>query len=212
MTLTRDVYVGEAEVTQALYRSVMGENPSFYSSCGPTCPVEQVSWYDAVRLANALSEQVGVAPCYTIDGDRVAWPEGPACVGYRLPTEAEWEVAARGGRSPTYAGSSRADGVAWTQANSRSKTHPVGEKRPNDLGLHDMSGNVAEWCWDAYGLYPAKSTDPVGPVDGEQRVVRGASWFHLEGEARVTNRDFLDPSSSGFAVGVRLVRSAPPVP
>ena len=164
-------------------------------------PVEKVSWYDAIVYCNLLSIKEGLTPCYTIKSstDPAAWGTSPTSTsaedyadwdevtcdfdadGYRLPTEAEWEYAARGGKAGIsdgsweywYSGSNTKDDVAWYYDNSDRKTHEVGKKQANALGLYDMSGNVFEWCWDWYGGYPSGTEDPAGPDTGSDRVGRG---------------------------------------
>ena len=202
VTLTRSFYIMEAEVTQALWTAVMGSNPSHFSSCGDSCPVETVNWYDAVEFANRLSDREGLERCYTVTGESVAWPKGLDCKGYRLPTEAEWEYAARGGESYVYAGSDNLDEVAWYGyvKNSGEKTHPVCGKKRNGYGLCDMSGNVFEWVWDK---------DPEGPSSGSFRVLRGGSWDFDAGFARVARRFGYGPRNRVGSFGFRLSRSAP---
>jgi formylglycine-generating enzyme len=181
-------YMGIYEVTQDIYEEVMGSNPSY--SKEPQLPVEQVSWYEAVAFANALSQRDGLEEVYTIDGEDVVcdWSKN----GYRLPTEAEWEYAARGGNQSqgyTYAGSDTAGDVAWYDGNSGIQTHDVGGKKANELGLYDMSGNVWEWCWDWYGDYSTLlQTNPSGPSSGLSRVFRGGSWDYHASFARSANR------------------------
>ncbi len=154
-------WIGKYEVTQAEWRAVMGENPSNNEGCDQ-CPVEQVSWDDVQKFIKELNRQTGK--------------------NYRLPTEAEWEYAARGGQKSNktkFAGSQNLGAVGWYSDNS-SKTHPVGGKAPNELGIYDMSGNVWEWCADWYGDYSSGSqTNPKGPGSGSYRVLRGGSWINV---------------------------------
>ena len=203
-------------------------------------PVECVSWYDAIVYCNLLSIKEGLTPCYTIKGstDPAAWETSPTSTsavdyadwesvtcdfnanGYRLPTEAEWEYAARGGQTGitdgswdnTYSGSGTIDEVAWYGDNSGTKTHEVGEKQANALGLYDMSGNVWEWCWDWYGSssgYPSGTEDPAGPDTGSGRVLRGGSWYYIALCCSVSYRHYGNPYYRGsYHFGFRLVRSA----
>ena len=174
-------YMGRTEVTQAQYQAVMGTNPSYSYGVGDNYPVYFVSWYDAVEFCNKLSASEGRTLAYTVDGTNVTWNR-PAS-GYRLPTEAEWEYAAKGGDgSPgnyIYAGSNTVGNVAWYWNNIPSQssgnpgygTQPVGTKFPNGLGLYDMSGNVYEWCWDWYGSYTSgEQASPEGASSGSYRV------------------------------------------
>jgi formylglycine-generating enzyme required for sulfatase activity len=172
-----------------------------------TRPVINVSWYDAVRYANWLSEQDGLTPAYRINGDSVTWTR--SADGWRLPTEAEWEYAARGGvraRETVYAGSNSAGSVAWYDANSGSRTYPVGQKQPNELGLYDMSGNVAELCWDWYGGYSSRSQmNPGGPSSGTYLVARGGGWGSSASHVRVAYRGNAGPDERDGILGFRLV-------
>ena len=159
VTLTNDYYMGKYEVTQALWQTVMGNNPSNFK--GDNLPVEKVSWDDCQEFISKLNRITGKT--------------------FRLPTEAEWEYAARGGnksRGYQYSGSNNLLDVAWFRDNSGSKTHAVGTKQPNELGIYDMSGNVCEWCHDWYGAYSSSSqVNPTGANSGSYRVIRGGSWY-----------------------------------
>ncbi len=179
---------------------------------GEDNPVVCLSWYDAVEYCNWLSRREGLTPAYRINGENVTWET--SANGYRLPTEAEWEYAARGGnrsRGYTYSGSDSAGDVGWYGDNSGDKTHPVGQKRPNELGLYDMSGNVWEWCWDRYdGDYYASSpsTDPIGPSSDSFRVFRGGSWLGVPEGLQADNRFGGRPSLGFIVLGFRPVRTA----
>ena len=180
-------YIGMYEVTQELWEAVMGSNPSYHAAS--QYPVESVSWNDCKEFVSRLSSLTGRT--------------------FRLPTEAEWEYAARGGnqsRHYKYSGSDNIGNVAWHAGNSGSSTHAVGTKSPNELGIYDMSGNVWEWCSDWYGDYSAGAqTNPQGPSSGSARVVRGGSWFHVARSCRVSHRYSYDPNTSFNDFGLRLV-------
>ncbi len=172
------------------------------------CPVMEVTWYGAAEYANWLSAESSLTKVYTINGTSVTadWDAN----GYRLPTEAEWEYAARGGNASKgylYAGSNNVGEVAWYEDNSGNETHPVGGKAPNELGLYDMSGNVREWCWDWDGSYSSGSqSDPRGPASGSNRVFRGGSWINSAWYLRSANRSSFSPGNSIYYLGFRLVR------
>ena len=182
-----DFYIGKYKVTQAQWKAVMGSNPSMFT--GVNRPVEYVSWDDIQEFIKKLNAQTGKK--------------------FRLPTEAEWEYAARGGNQSKgykYSGSNRISEVAWYDDNSVSKTHPVGRKTPNELGVYDMSGNVYEWCQDWYGSYSSSSqTNPTGPSSGSRRVLRGGSWCSSARFCRVSYRSFDSPDHRSCGNGFRLV-------
>jgi formylglycine-generating enzyme required for sulfatase activity len=203
VTLTRDFWLGATEVTQAQWRAMLGSNPSRFDDCD-ACPVESVSWDDAVAYLNALSDREGLGRCY--DGANF---RGVGCEGYRLPTEAEWEYAARAGTTgPRYGD---LDAIAWHFDNSGGETHPVGQKQPNAWGLHDMLGNVSEWLHDWYGSYPSGAvSDPQGPVGGANRVSRGGGWGSGAGSLRAAARGSGTPGVRDYGfLGFRLSRSVP---
>ena len=202
----RPFRIGSTPITQAQWESVMGTNPSRFH--GEDLPVEQVSWFDAVRFCIALSEKLGRIPPYRVDGNSVEWIDDAD--GYRLPTEAEWEYAARAGGSHVYAGSDVAGSVAWYGDNSGKATHPVAGKQPNAWDLHDMSGNVWEWCWDWSGDYPTgTAVDPTGPTSGDGRVQRGGSWRNAARWVRCACRVRNSPGVRGDLYGFRVVLPAP---
>jgi formylglycine-generating enzyme required for sulfatase activity/TolB-like protein len=203
----KSFYMGKYEVTQKEWREVMGSNPSNFK--GDTLPVENINWYEAVEYCNKLSLKEGLVPAYRGSGDSIVCDSN--ATGYRLPTEADWEYAAKGGNkdyiSYEYAGGNSVDSVAWYNGNSGSKTHPVGTKQPNSLGLYDMSGNVWEWCWDWFGNYSSGSqTSPLGASSGTYRVLRGGSWYYDAAYVRSAYRSYNTPSYRYYYLGFRLVR------
>jgi formylglycine-generating enzyme required for sulfatase activity len=179
--------IGKYEVTQAQWEVVMDTNPSYFK--GDNLPVELVSWNDVQGFIRKLNAQTGKR--------------------YRLPTEAEWEFAARGGNRSggyKYAGSNSLGNVAWYTDNSGKKTHPVGQKTPNELGIYDMSGNVYEWCSDWFGSYSSSApSNPTGASSGSSRVSRGGGWYRSAAYCRVASRNRYSPSISDSSLGFRLV-------
>jgi len=238
-----DFYIDKYEVTQRDWVQVMGSNPARFK--GDALPVEMVSWYDAIEYCNKRSIKEGLRPYYNIDKNRkdpdnepdpqfgdlddIKWTvtENRQANGYRLPTEAEWEYAAGGGRmsrSYIYAGSDNVDEVAWYWRNSGDKfltgvwswdaveanhdrTRPVGGKKPNELGLFDMSGNVREWCWDWYGDLQSEVVDPQGSRSGFRRVWKGGGWMGAEFATMTDFRGSLAANGKGPDQGFRLARN-----
>ena len=180
--------IGETEVTQELWQAIMGSNPSYFS--GKQLPVEEVSWNDCQAFITKLNQLTGA--------------------NFRLPTEAEWEFAARGGKKRLgykYAGSNTIGDVAWYNGNSSIRTHAVAQKLSNELGLYDMSGNVYEWCQDWFDLYSgASQVNPTGPASGSKRVIRGGSWAYQEDLCPVSRRNDRTPTDERWDVGLRLAQ------
>jgi len=198
-------FMGRYPVTQAEYQEIMGTTPSAFK--GPNLPVEQVSWFDAVEYCNKLSIKEGLVPAYTITGSTVIWNR--EANGYRLPTEAEWEYACRAGTQTAFSGGTSIGDSGWYSGNSRGATQPVGEKLPNPWGLHDMHGNILEWCWDLLGSYTAAAqTDPQGAATGNTRVYRGGCWRFEPHQARSAFRFGNHPYLKTFILGFRIARSA----
>ncbi len=194
-------------VTQQLYRAVMKQEPPAAEEA--ELPMVLVSWFDAVRFCNALSEQLGLRPCYQQMGDHLEWDL--RADGFRLPTEAEREYATRAGSESRYSfGDDEANlgEYAWFAGNSDQKPHPVGQKRANDWGLHDLHGNVWEWCWDIYEWYSAAPvSDPVGPSSGSARTLRGGSFWGEPWSLRSAYRSKGEPHYLAGSYGFRCVRS-----
>lgn len=204
-------YISKSEVTQDEYNKYM--KPSPYSSKGDNLPVDNVSWFDAIIYCNGRSQAEGLIPCYRISGtgaNRVVTCDFKAN-GYRLPTEAEWEYAAKGTELSAYSGSDDIDEVGWYRDNSGGRLHPVKSRTPNYYGLYDMSGNVSEWCWDWYDPNYTKSMpfiNPTGPDFSTAKVIRGGNISHPFGKSlSVVTRDKADPNQGYKYIGFRVVRS-----
>jgi formylglycine-generating enzyme required for sulfatase activity len=198
VTLTRGFFMGRYEVTQGEYLSVIGDNPSYFTG-DTNLPVEMVAWFEATDYCAQLTVRERTAG---------RLPTGWA---YRLPTEAEWEYASRAGSTNCFSygddpGYTQLGNYAWYYANSGNTPHPVGGKSPNRWGLFDLSGNVWEWCSDWYGAYLGGNvTDPLGPVSGSPRVVRGGSWYNFASHCRSAIRYSIHPTYRYYILGFRVV-------
>lgn len=211
--LASSFYMAKLETTWwqfALFCEATGRNweAPGWSADGDN-PVVNVNWYDALEYCNWVSGQMGYDAAITRNDDG-NFSVNLRANGFRLPTEAEWEYAAKGGPYQAlyiFAGSNDVNEVAWHWSNSGGRTHPVGRKKPNALGLYDMSGNVFEWCLDWYGRYPKNPPpDYAGPAQGTGKIVRGGTWYFLPSLARCADRASESPDFRGFIVGIRLVR------
>jgi len=193
VTISQPFYLGVYEVTQKQWHAVMGDNPSKFK--GSHNPMDQVSWYDAQVFIRKLNEKEG--------HDR-----------YRLPTEAEWEHAARAGTKTEYFfgnNEKKWGQYAWLDKNSGGKSHPVGQKKPNPWGLYDIYGNVSEWVHDWHAKHPYYGvTDPKGPSSGLYREVRGGSWYRGAFGCRSAHRDYYSPGNTSDSIGFRLLLSPAP--
>lgn len=219
VTLSQGFYMGKYEVTQAQFEAVMGENPARSFGVGDDYPVYYVSWYDAARFCNRLSEMEGLQPVYTESGD---WPANMNANGYRLPTEAEWEYACRAGTQTRF---SHGDALECSDecgscdlhdqymvwcGNDSGHSEEVGTKLPNSWGLHDMHGNVWEWCTDWYDndyYYRSPEVDPVNIQTNQFRVLRGGVWSNFAWICRSAIRLRLNPSGTDYNGGFRVCRT-----
>jgi formylglycine-generating enzyme required for sulfatase activity len=211
-----DFYMAEMEITQADYEALIGENPSVGYGVGDNKPVYCISWYDAIDYCNALSIQEGLNPCYSGEEEDTVcdWNAN----GYRLPTEAEWEYAARGGIHQTdnyrYSGCHDEEDLtdfAWFASNSNLVCEDVGTKSANQLGLYDMSGNIIEWCWDHfdadyYSISP--NLNPTGPEEGSYHILRSGYWNNYANQCRIADRGHTAPYYRNYYNGFRVARNS----
>ncbi len=207
--LLASFWMGKTEVSQQLFQQVMGT----VESGDGNLPKRNVSWVEAVEFCNRLSQIEGLEQCYQIGSRGVSWEKGTLCAGYRLPTEAEWALAARAGQSLIvdgkfhwFAGGSNAGLLAWYATNSSQKAHPIAGKYPNALGLYDMSGNVSEWVWDGYSPHLGNAVNPKG-VSSAKKVIRGGHYLSPETQIRVFDRGYASQTYKSDTIGFRIVRT-----
>ena len=203
VTISKPFYMMDTEVTQDLYMTLSKRNPSAYE--GNAQPVDSVSWFDAVKFANKLSEQEGLTPCYQINGEDVKW-SNKSCNGWRLPTEAEWEYAARAFSDTSYSGSTSASSVALYYDNSNDITESVRSRQSNRFGLYGMSGNVGEWCWDGLHAYSETPVTDPSKRGNKYRVYRGGGLDSSKSKLRTSSREKEFPTTRSENIGFRLVR------
>ena len=209
--LTHSIYLGVVPITREIFTTLMGYDPSS-DTCGQDCPMTMINWYEVAALANIMSETEGLTPCFTCEGEGdfitcdFAISDPYQCDGYRMPTESEWEYAARAGEYHLYSGSDTAQDVGWYWDNT-STLQPVGLLQPNNWGFYDMTGNIFEWCWDLQFPYPeGPVVDPVS-TSGEYPVFRGGGWHSGQNVIRVAARYRYGEDYRADDVGVRLART-----
>ena len=196
-------YIMTSELTAKLAQRLRPGGNFMPTKCTGNCPAVNFSWRDAVELANLLSKKTGLSPCYEMVGDDVLWPKGVKCEGYRLPLEEEWEYAAKSRTEKfVYAGGNALDDLGWYRQNSRFGPSEIAAKKPNSLGLYDMSGNVWEWCWDGW--------EKVDEKWKTRKVIRGGAWNSDSFVAKVEHRATKLTDQRSSSIGVRFVRTYQP--
>ena len=205
VVISQDYYIGIHEVPQRIWDKYATHKSRFL---GAELPVAGVTFFDALTFANTLSKEEGLEECYVITPQAASWPKGFACTGYRLPTEAEWEYAARANQGSLQ--EDQLDSYAWSKGNSGKTTHPVGSKKANAFGLYDTLGNVWEWVWDIHQDYPSTELrNPTGAKKGNFRIRRGGGYSTGSSRIRIADRYALNPINQHSFLGLRLAKSVP---